>query len=86
MPAKKKLRVDKSVEGVTLTTEVVETHEARMAGIEKALAKDGKRVVALTDVTVTKEKLTAAVKKANKIPGNEIPAFVEMLLKEIIMA
>jgi len=85
---KKKLRVEQTGMAITDVGGMAkaETHEARMAGIEKALAKDGKRVVAMTDVTVTKEKLTNAVKKANKIPGNEIPAFVEMLLKEIIMA
>ncbi len=65
---------------------VEETAEARLIGMEKALAKQGKRVVAMTDVTVTREKLIKAVIKASKLPGNEVPAFVEFLLKEIIMA
>jgi hypothetical protein len=56
-----------------------------LAIVEKELAKVGKRVVALTDVTVTRDTLLMAVKKSNKLPGNEVQAFVDFLLKKIIM-
>lgn len=65
---------------------IAETAEARLAGMEKALAKDGKRIVNMTDVTVTKELLTKAVVKSGKIPGNEVPAFVEHILKDCILS
>ncbi len=60
--------------------------ECDMPELEKILAKKKKRIVELTDVTCTKQSLMNAVRKSAKIPGNEIPAFVEFLLKEIIMA
>jgi len=52
---------------------------------EQELSKQGKRIVAMTDVTVTRDALLKAVKKSNKLPGNEVQAFVDFLLKEIIM-
>jgi len=68
---------DKSI----VVVEPIKTEE-----LEKQLAKEGRRIVSMKDVTVTKEKLTLAVRKSAKLPGNEIPAFVEFLLKEIIMS
>jgi hypothetical protein len=53
--------------------------------LEKMLAKKGFRIVKLTDVTITKELLRVAVVKCAKVPGNEIPALVDFLLKEMIL-
>jgi hypothetical protein len=60
--------------------------EVKEESMEKMLAKEGKRIVNMTDVTVTKEKLVAAISKTGKIPGNEIHAFVERILKDVIMS
>ena len=54
-------------------------------GIMKALAKQGLRIVKLTDVTVTRESLIKVIAKSGKIAGNEIPAFVEQILKDAVM-
>ena len=53
---------------------------------EKQLAKQGLRIVKLTDVTVTRELLTKALIKTGKIAGNEIPATADQMLKDIICA
>ena len=51
---------------------------------EKQLAKQGLRIVKLTDVTVTRELLVKALIKIGKIAGNEIPGIAEQMLKDII--
>ena len=51
---------------------------------EKQLAKQGLRIVKLTDVTVTRELLVKALAKTGKIAGNEIPAVADQMLKDII--
>lgn len=79
---KKKMRTPEA----NPTPAQADTAEARLEGMEKALAKDGKRIVKLTDVTVTKELLTKAVVKSGKIPGNEVPQFVENILKDCILS
>ena len=51
---------------------------------EKQLAKQGLRIVKLTDVTVTRELLVKALIKTGKLPGNEIPGIANQMLKDII--
>ncbi len=51
---------------------------------EKQLAKQGLRIVKLTDVTVTRELLVKALVKTGKLAGNEIPGIAEQMLKDII--
>ncbi len=51
---------------------------------EKQLAKQGLRIVKLTDVTVTRELLVKALIKTGKLAGNEIPGIAEQMLKDII--
>ena len=52
---------------------------------EKELAKQGLRIVKLTDVTVTRELLVKALIKTGKLAGNEIPAIAEQMLKDMII-
>lgn len=52
---------------------------------EKQLAKQGLRIVKLTDVTVTRELLIKALTKTGKLAGNEIPAIAEQMLKDLII-
>ena len=54
-------------------------------GMMKALAKQGLRVVKLTDVTVTRECLIKSIASSGKIAGNEVPAFVEQILKDAVI-
>lgn len=54
-------------------------------GMMKALAKQGLRTVKLTDVTVTREILTKVIAKTGKVAGNEVPAFVEQILKDVVI-
>ena len=51
---------------------------------EKQLAKQGLRIVKLTDVTVTRELLVKVLIKTGKLPGNEIPGIANQILKDII--
>ena len=51
---------------------------------EKQLAKQGLRIVKLTDVTVTRELLVKVLIKTGKLPGNEIPGIANQMLKDII--
>jgi len=50
---------------------------------EKQLAKQGLRIVKLTDVTVTRELLVKALIKTGKIAGNEIPGVADGILKDL---
>ena len=52
---------------------------------EKELAKQGLRIVKLTDVTVTRELLVKALIKTGKLAGNEIPAIANQMLKDMII-
>ena len=52
---------------------------------EKELAKQGLRIVKLTDVTVTRELLVKALIKTGKLAGNEIPAIANQILKDMII-
>ncbi len=52
---------------------------------EKQLAKQGLRIVKLTDVTVTRELLIKALAKTGKIAGNEIPGVADSMLKDMII-
>ena len=52
---------------------------------EKELAKQGPRIVKLTDVTVTRELLVKALIKTGKLAGNEIPAIANQMLKDMII-
>ena len=54
-------------------------------GVMKALAKQGLRIVKLTDVTVTRETLIKVLASSGKIAGNEVPAFVEQILKAAVI-
>ena len=51
---------------------------------EKQLAKQGLRIVKLTDVTVTRELLVKVLIKTGKLPGNAIPGIANQMLKDII--
>ena len=51
---------------------------------EKQLAKQGLRIVKLTDVTVTRELLVEVLIKTGKLAGNEIPGIANQMLKDII--
>ena len=59
--------------------------EAVAWGLVKQLAKQGLRIVKLTDVTVTRELLVKALAKTGKIAGNEIPSMADQLLKDMII-
>lgn len=59
--------------------------ELEAGSSEQELAKKGKRIVAMTDVTTTRDVLVRAIVKSGKLPGNEIPAFADLLLKEMIL-
>ena len=52
---------------------------------EKQLAKQGLRIVKLTDVTVTRELLIKALAKTGKIADNEIPGVADSMLKDMII-
>ncbi len=52
---------------------------------EQQLAKQGLRIVKLTDVTVTRELLIKALTKTGKLAGNEIPGIAEQMLKDLII-
>ncbi len=52
---------------------------------ERQLAKQGLRIVKLTDVTVTRELLIKALAKTGKLAGNEIPAIADQMLKDMII-
>ena len=52
---------------------------------EQQLAKQGLRIVKLTDVTVTRELLVKALIKTSKLAGNEIPAIANQMLKDMII-
>ena len=63
----------------------MKTADAQRDGLDKSLAKTGERIVKMTDVTVTKDSLTKAIVKSGNIPGNEVPAFGEFILREVIV-
>ncbi len=52
---------------------------------EKQLAKQGLRIVKLTDVTVTRDLLIKALTKTGKLAGNEIPAIADGMLRDMII-
>ena len=79
---KKIMELEKPNDAMVLIQELA---AKELAIVEKELAKAGKRVVAMTDVTITRDILLKAVRKSNKLPGNEVNAFVDFLLKEMIM-
>lgn len=68
-------------------SEVPASIECAVCGgnIEKKLAENKKRVVSLTDVTVTREKLVSVLLKTGKISGNEIPRVVDQILKDLVL-
>ena len=52
---------------------------------EKQLAKQGLRIVKLTDVTITRELLVKALAKTGKLAGNEIPTIADGILRDLII-
>ena len=83
--AKKNLRTKEAQEVREPDYEWIAKEVAEKPAVLKALAKLKLRVVKLTDVTVNRESLTRAIASSGKIPGNEIPAFVEQILKDVII-
>jgi phosphopantetheinyl transferase (holo-ACP synthase) len=83
--AKKNLRTKEAQEVREPDYEWIAKVVAEKPAALKALAKLKLRVVKLTDVTVNRESLTRAIASSGKIPGNEIPAFVEQILKDVII-
>jgi len=55
--------------------------------VERELAKDGMRVVKMTDVTITREGLIRAMSENMRtvVPGNEIPKYVDKILQHLIL-
>lgn len=53
--------------------------------LDKVLIKLKKRVVELTDVTITREALVAALVKHAHIAGNEVRGMVDRILQDCIM-
>lgn len=83
--AKKKLRTKEAQEikdqdYIWITKEFLDK-----PAVMKVLAKQGLRVVRLTDVTVTREALIKVIANTGKIAGNEVPAFVEQILKGVVI-